>query len=428
MGLPAFSVRRPVTTTMIILAMALIGWISLLRLPVELMPNVSFGNITIFIQVRGGIPSSEIEERVAKPIEEAVGTVTHIKNILSISKEGECTVILEFEPGTDMDFAALEVRENFARIKNKLPSEIEKPVIAKYEYLDRPVMILAVTGKEHTPEMLRRMVDEGIKERLTRVEGVAKIEVSGGRERKILVEVDQRSLQAYSLSILKVVNMLSLNNLNLLAGDIERVRDKYLIRAMGEFNSLEDIGEIGIDTTAVGSIIRLKDVAEVKDSYLEPTGFSRMNIEPVVSLYILKESTANTVKVTNGILEELEKIRLDLEQGVMITPTLNQAEFIKKAIDTVKSALLFGALLASLVLVLFLRSLKSTLIIALTIPVSVLFTFSLMYFRKITLNVMTLSGLALGIGMLVDSAIVVLESIFKNREESSIYNLPKEKY
>lgn len=466
MGLSDFSVKRPVAISMVFLTIVLIGLVCLARLPIELMPNISFGEITIIVEVRGGIPSAEIEERVTKPIEEAVGAVTHIKNILTISKEGNSTVILEFEPGTNMDFAALEVRENFARIKDKLPREIEKPIIAKYEYLDVPIMILAVTGTEYTPEQLRRMVDEAIKKRISRVDGVAKVEVSGGRERKILIEVDQWRLQAHSLSIERVIGVLNLNNLNLLAGDIKRAKDKYLVRAIGEFKTLQEIEQIGVAITPLGSIIHLKDVATVEDSYLEPTSFARMNIRPVVNLYVLKESMANTVRVARGVQKELDHLKPMLPGDVEITPTFNQADFVRKAIDTVKSALLYGAVLAVLVLAIFLadlsttrilalsllvalvvnmflqlvpqpalmpmlfsiilvilfssvllRDLRPTFVIALTIPIAVLATFSLMYFMKITLNVMTLCGLALGVGMLVDSSIVVLENIFKKREE-----------
>lgn len=419
MGLANFSVHKPITIAMLFLGIALLGWVSLTHLPVELMPNVAFGDITIMVNVRGGIPPQEIEERVTKLIEEAVGTVTHLRNILSISKEGEATIILEFEPGTNMDFAALEVRENFARIKNKLPREIERPIIAKYEYLDVPIMILAVTSDERTPEMIRRVVDDFIKEHIERVEGVAKVEVGGGRERKILVEIDQDRLRAHNLSIERVIDILNLNNLNLLAGDIKKAREKYLIRAMGEFESLFEIEQLGIATTPLGSIVRLKDIAEVKDCFLEPREFARLNIKPVVSLYIQKESVANTVRVAEGIQRNLRKIKLNLDEDIGITPTFNQADFIKKAIDTVKTSLTIGAVLAISVIFLFLRDIKSTLIIALTIPLSVLTTFSLMYFRNITLNVVTLSGLALGIGMLVDNAIVVLENIFKKKGEKN---------
>ena len=222
--------------------------------------------------------------------------------MLSISKEGESTIVLSFEPGINMNFAALEVREKFARVKNKLPKEVEKPIIAQFKRSDVPIMILAVTSPRRTTEEIRKVVDEVVKERIKRVNGVANIEVGGGRERKILVEVNQRALVKYSLPLERIINMLGLNNLNLLSGEIKKERDKYLIRTIGEFESLDDIKDIGVSTTPDGSIVRLRDVAQVKDSYLELTGYARINIRAVVSLYIQKESTGNTIQIVRGIL------------------------------------------------------------------------------------------------------------------------------
>jgi HAE1 family hydrophobic/amphiphilic exporter-1 len=392
------------------------GLICLLRLPIELMPNYSFGDISIYVDIRGGMPPIEVENLVSRPIEDAVGTVSHLRDLISISEEGRSRVVLTFEPGTDMDFASLETREKFARVKNKLPPEIEKPVIAKFEQSDLPVLNLAVTGKGYTTEMLRRLVDEEIKDRLLRINGVANIDIGGGRERKILVEIDQTKLQAFGLPIGKVINQMSLNNLNLLIGDIEKRNDKYVVRTIGEFKNIDQIKSIGVAVAPSGALIRLKDVAEVKDSYLEATSFSRVDALPVVSLYIQKESMANTVKVANDVLKEVDAIMAETKEKIRIIPTYNQAEYIKRAINGVKQSLIYGGILAIAVLFLFLWEIKSTFIIGIAIPISVIATFNLMFFQKITLNVMTLSGLALGSGMLVDNSIVVLENIFKMRE------------
>jgi len=401
---------------MFFLGIVLIGAVTFRLLPVEMMPNVSFGDITINIDVRGGIPASEVEQRISKPIEEAVGSVTHLKNILSISKEGNATIILEFEPGTDMNFAALEVREKFNRIRNKLPPEIEKPVIAKYEYMDVPIMILAVTSEIRTPEDLRKIVDERIKDRIQRIEGVASAEVVGGRESKILIEVDQYKLQSYALSINHVVDIININNSNLLDGEIKQTKDKYLVRTIGEFRNLTDLENLAIATTKEGSVIRLKDIAQVKDSYLDPSSFARLNSQPVVSIYIQKESTANTVKIARLVDKELKALRQILDKDIEVTLTSNQAEAILQAVQQVQTSLLYGAILATFVLFAFLRDFRTVFIIASSIPLSVLLTFLLMFFSKLTLNVMTLSGLALGVGMLVDNAIVVLDNIFKKRD------------
>ena len=415
MNLPKFSVNRPVSITMLFVGIIIVGTVALMRLPVELKPNISYGDISIIIAVRGGMPPQEVENLVTKPVEEAVSTVSHLENIYSTSKSGESRIWLEFEPGIDMDFAALEVREKFSKVRDKLPKEIEKPIIAQYKESDLPVMILAVTSKLRSVEMLRRIVDEQIKERILRVEGVANVDVYGGRERKILVEIDQAKLLAYNIPIGHLVNSLGANNLNLLLGDIEQKKNKYLIRAIGEFKTLKDIEDIGVATTPQGSIIKLKEIAVVKDSFLEPVSYARTDIEPVVSIYIQKESTANTIMVSDGIKKEISKIKSIIGKDIYIKSTLDQAEVIIDAIKSVRSSLINGAILAVLILLLTLRDIRPTFIIAVTIPTSVMITFVLMYFQKLSVNVMTLSGLALGIGMLVDNSIVVLDNIVKKR-------------
>ncbi len=417
MNLPEFSIKKPVAMSMIFLGIILIGYIALIQLPVELMPNYSYDTISIIVRIRGGVPSPDVERLVTKPVEEAVSDVSKLKELIAISEEGESRVILRFEPGTDMDFASLEVREKFGRVKDRLPKEIEKPVIARYQQTDVPIVILAVTGERYTPEMLRRIVDERVKSRLQRIEGVANIEIAGGRERKIIVEATENSLQTYNISLGELIDTVGANNIDLLLGDMEEEKVKNLIRLMGQYRSIDDIKEIGVGLNAYGSIIQLKDVAQVKDSFLDPIDISRVDSRPVVSIYIQKESTANTIRVNKILVEELDKIRKDLPQDVIIRPTFQQAEYVQEAIDTVRKSLIFGGALAVVVLLIFLHDVAPTFIIALSIPLSVMATFTIMFMQGLTLNVMTLSGLALGIGMLVDSSIVVLENIFKKREQ-----------
>ncbi len=477
MSLPDFSIRRPITIAMLCLGMALLGGIALTRLPIELYPNFSFGDISIIINIRGGMPPVEVENRVTQPIEDTVGDVSHLKDIISISEEGRARVVLTFEPGTDMDFAALEVREKFSKVRSKLPREIEKPIIAKFEQEDVPILIVAVTAIHYTPEMLRRLVDEQIKDRIMRVEGVANVDVGGGRERKILVEIDLEKLQSFRLPIERVTRLLNASNLNLLAGEVDRKRNKYLIRAMGEFESIEEIESLGIAVTPTRSIIRIKDVASVKDSFLEATSFARVNTLPVVSLYIQKETTANTVAVVSKAQKALDAMKTDprLPENLTFIVTYDQSVQIKRAIEVVGSALISGAVMAILVLGAFLsthwfpriiclpvlfgvtalsvityrygtipvatttmimnsmllvllalaffwRHLRLTLIAAIAIPIATILTFGFMFFMNLlakdldmSLNVMTLGGLALGIGMLVDNSIVVLDNVIKHR-------------
>ncbi|MDP2929569.1 MAG: efflux RND transporter permease subunit, partial [Candidatus Omnitrophota bacterium] len=449
--------KRPITMLMIYTILVLIGLLSLLQLPVELYPNISFGEISIIIEVRGGIPPTEVESLVTKQVEEAVGTVSHLEEMLSISKEGESTVVLSFEPGIDMNFAALEVREKFAKVKNKLPKEIEKPIIAQFKRSDVPIVIIAVTSLRRTTEEIRKIVDENVKEALKRVNGVADVEVAGGRERKILIEVDQRKLAAYNISLERVISTIGLNNLNLLSGEIGRDKEKYLIRTIGLYKSVDDIKRIPVSALPNGTMVRLKDVANVLDSYLEPTGYARVNVRPVVSLYIQKESTANTIKVAGHIVKEADRIKATLPKDLNLVVTSNQADFIKKSIDNLKVSLLQGAGLIMLVLAFFLIKMKKQfyiltsilllamlflptkflyplliamiiasiilvklrpiLIVTTAIPISIIITFSCMWAMGLTINFMTLFGLALGVGMLVDNSIVVFENILKKNEE-----------
>jgi len=457
MSLPSFSIKRPVTMLMVYTILILLGVISLMQLPVELYPNISFGEISIIINVRGGIPPTEVESMVSKQVEEAVGSVTHLEEMLSISKEGESTVVLSFEPGINMDFAALEVREKFARIKNKLPKEIEKPIIAQFKRSDVPIVIIAITSLKRTTEEIRKIVDLDVQPSIKRISGVADAEVAGGRERKILVEADQRKMAAYNLSLDRVIANIGANNLNLLSGDIERTKDKYLIRTIGLYQTVDDIKNIPVSTMPDGAIVRLKDVANVLDSYLEPTGYARVNVRPVVSIYVQKESTANTIEVAKNIVSEVERLKTILPKDLTVTITSNQADFIKKSIENLKVALLQGAGLIMLVLAYFLvklskpfvvitsillvatmfipttalyfllagmviaafiiRQIRPVLIVSSAIPISVIITFSLMLSMKLTINFMTLFGLALGVGMLVDNSIVVFENILKKNEE-----------
>ena len=415
MSLPNYSVNKPVSISMLFLGIVIVGGVSLMRLPVELKPNIAYGDISIIISVRGGMPPQEVEALVTKPIEEAVSSASHLENIYSTSKAGESRIWLSFEPGIDMDFAALEVKEKFSKVRDKLPKEIEKPVIAQYKESDLPVVLLAVTSKTHSVEALRRIVDEQIKERILRVDGVANADVYGGRERKILVEIDQARLQAHHIPIDYIVGSLGSSNFNLLLGEIARENNKYLIRAIGEFKNTRDIEAIGVGTGPQGGIIRLSDVAQVKDSFLEPTSYARTDIEPVVSIYIQKESTANTIRVADGIEKEIAGIKDIISKDIYIKATFNQADIIKEAINSVKTSLWQGGILAMLILFFTLKDWKPTFIISVTMPISIMLTFVLMYFQKLSLNVMTLSGLALGIGMLVDNSIVVLDNIDKKR-------------
>lgn len=464
MSLSSFSIKRPITTAMIFLAFCLMGVISLTRLPVELYPDIAFGQISIIVYIRGGIPPTEVESMVTRPIEEAVSTVANLDSMLSISKEGESTVVLSFERGINMQLAAMEVREKFAKVKEKLPRETEKPVIAQFSQTDVPIVIAAITSSRRSTEDIRRIVDEDFKERMKRITGVASVEVGGGRERKIIVEADRRALHRYGVSINRLIGALGSSNLSILTGELERAEDKLLIRAIGQFVTIDDIKRAAVLTHPDGSIVRVRDLAEVKDSYLDPQSYARINVSPIVSVYIQKESKANTIQVAARIMEEIENVRTILPDDIEVIITKNQASFIKKSISNLRDALLRGAVMIIFILMLFMGKLgkkakvivplglatamlspppllygillglssfllfakkyRPILIVAVSIPISLIITFGIMELSNIlfpavmdlTINFITLFGLALGVGMLVDNSIVVFENIVTKTE------------
>jgi HAE1 family hydrophobic/amphiphilic exporter-1 len=461
--LPMFAMTRPVTLGVILSALGIFGAAALLQLPVELMPNVAYGNVTVFIDVRGGMPPPEVERLVTKPVEEAMGSVSHLRNLFSSSKKDRSVVTLEFEPGTNMDLAALEVREKFLRVKHRLPSGIEKPIIARYEESDAPVLIAALTSDRQTPEELRRLVDADLKDRLLRVDGVANVEVGGGRERKIVVDVDRAKLAAMGLPIKRAVGILEQNNLNLRAGQVADNPTLVMgVRAVGAFRTLEDIRNMTLTVDKNGGRVRLKDIANVQDSFLENESFSRLDAKSAVTVYVQKESMANTVRVAGQVGEVLELFRTRLPKDVELVVITDQRRAILSSVEAVRITLIYGVALVVLVLPLFLAKtagskglawlfltlltvtmvgswafrlplagtellaagvgllmlvlslfrpdLRSAAVVALSIPVSVCVTLALMYLEGITINVMSLSGIVLGIGLLVDNAVVVMEN------------------
>lgn len=455
---------RPITTVMIFAALALVGIISISRLPVELYPDISFGQISIIVYIRGGIPPTEVESMVTKPIEEAVSTVSHMESMLSISKEGESTIVLSFDRGIDMQIAAMEVREKFAKVKDKMPKEAEKPIIAQFSQTDVPIVIFAVTSRKRTTEELRKIVDDEIKEKIKRISGVANVEVGGGRERKILIEADKKALVRYNVSVNRLISVLGSSNLNLLTGEIEKGKNKILIRTIGQFVTTDDIKNMVVSTDLAGSVVRVKDLAKVKDSYLEAKTYARMNVSPIVSVYVQKESKANTIKVSGKILKEIESIKTLMPEDIKLIVTKNQAKFIRKSISNLRNSLLRGAMMIIIVLMLFMgkfgkyaffvvpagllaamlvpgivlyviligtlgfltfsKKNRPILIVVLSIPISLIITFGFMDLMNmfvpavmdLTINFITLFGLALGVGMLVDNSIVVFENIVTKSE------------
>ncbi|OGS18060.1 MAG: hypothetical protein A2219_00805 [Elusimicrobia bacterium RIFOXYA2_FULL_50_26] len=411
-------IKRPITTLMLVVAIVVFAVVSFPRIPLELYPNLETGEISVITRLRGGIPATEVEKGVTHPMEEVFSEVNGLKELTSASRESESVIVLRFHPGTNLNFATLDVREKLATIRHRLPREVEKPVIAKFQQFDTPILIIALSSESLSPERLRERAEEKIKERIMRINGVANIEIGGGQERKILIDIDNARLLAYSLPIMSVVEMINVNNISVSAGNVEKMGERYIVRATGEYSAVKEIENTGIGVTPQGSIIRLSDIATVRDSYYEPSSFARLNVKPVVSMYIQKESEANTITVGNKISSLVEELSNQYASDMTMTIVKNDAEFIQKAITSLKISVFEGAILVTAILFFFLRNFKTIGIIVTTLPISLLLSAVLMYFGGLSLNIMTLSGLAMGLGNLMDNAIVIMGNLSYHSKRS----------
>ncbi len=432
MNIPRLAVNRPITTIMIFTAIVLLGLISWGRLPQELFPSITYPQITVVTAYENAAPE-EIESLITKIIEEAVGTVNSVKRISSISKEGLSLVMVEFNWGTNMDFAALNVREKIDLIKEKIPRESQEPIVMKYNPFDLPIMNLAVTGPM-PPLELREICRKYIKDAIEKVEGVASATITGGAEREILVEIDQPRLRASQIPIVSVVDSLRAANINYPAGTIKESFYEYLIRTMGEYQKVEEIKEtptaLDLPEEAAKTpeekekkekegrrLVYLKDIAKVGDTVKEKVSISRYNGKDSVSLVIRKQSGTNTLNVVKGVKRGIQRLLAEkLPKGINIQTTYDQSQFIQEAISNVRDAAVQGGFLAFLVLFFFLWEFQSSFVITFSIPISIMATLCLMYFANINLNIMSLGGLALGVGMLVDNSIVAIENMSRHRQ------------
>lgn len=464
---PAWAVRRPALILVLAVGLGAAGGLSFRRLPAELMPNVASEIVTVTVNVRGGMAPPDVETLIVRPVEEALGDVPRLRDLLSSAKKDRGVVSLVFEPGADMRTATADVHERMERALVRLPPESEKPVIAHFEESDAPVYIGAVTSDRLSPEEIRRVLEERVKDRLLRAPGVANVELGGGRERKILVEADRDRLLAYHIPIHRIVSVLGRRNVALQVGSVEGESQATPFRLVGTLGSLEEMKKIVVGRDPSGGTVLLENVATVQDSHLEAESLSRLNGRAAVSFYVQKESGANTLAVAQEVEKAFQEAWQDLGPGLRrsleAVIVSNQALAIREALAALRGGLLSGILLIVLVLALFQSALPQTrllggaglvllaglglmqtalpvppaildggqalliaafvllaflhadlrpaLIVGGTIPLSALFCLVLFRLSGITLNVMSLFGLALGIGMLVDNAVVVYENI-----------------
>jgi HAE1 family hydrophobic/amphiphilic exporter-1 len=415
MNLPGFSVERPVFTTMVTLIVVVIGAVSLSRLRIDLLPEIEMPNLTITTGYDGASP--EVMERmVTQPIEEIVATVPGVEEIFSTSSEGRSDVRVRFVWGTDIDTAALDLQSKLEDEINELPEDVIRPQVRKFDIGSFPVVILGIASRLD-PVELTELIEDQIRYRFARIPGVAQVDLWGGFNREVRIELEPDRIKALGLPFSEVIDALRNANIDLPAGKIEQGKYEVTLRAPAEFESLDEIGNTVVYTHE-GAAVTLSQIADICDTYEKLTRIIRVNGQRGVRAAIRKQADANTVEVSKKVLEQIDEVNKAFPQ-ITIIPVIDQGNFIERSIANVARSVGYGGLLAVGALLFFLRNLPSTLVISLAIPISMISTFALIYFGGFTLNLMTLGGLALGVGMMVDNSIVVLENIFRRREEKN---------
>ncbi len=422
MGLIEFATRRRVTVAMFTLAVLLFGFVSLSRLKVNLLPDLSYPTLTVRTELPGGAPL-EVENLVTRPAEEAVGIIRNVRQVRSVSRSGQSDVTLEFAWGTDMDLAGIDVREKLDLLQ--LPLEAKRPLLLRFDPSSEPVMRYALLDgpkdaakREERLKALRRFAEDRLKPALEAVEGSAAVKVSGGLEEEIQIQVDQQKLAQLNLGIDTITARLRAENVNLSGGRLEQGTQRFLVRTLNEFQSVGEMAD-AIIATHDGQPVRLKEIAKVIRGHKDREAITRVNGLESVELAVYKEGDANTVALAGGVRQAVATLEHTLPPGARLELVYDQAHFINAAIGEVKQSALFGGLLAILVLYCFLRDARATLVTGIAIPVSIIGTFMLMYWAEVSLNIMSLGGIALAVGMLVDNAVVVLEAIVRRREQGA---------
>jgi HAE1 family hydrophobic/amphiphilic exporter-1 len=416
MNLPKFSVDKPVTITMMVLIMVVFGFFSLTRLGLDLLPDIDFPVVSV-ITSYSGVTSEDIEDVLTKPIEDVVATVKDVKTIKSTSQEGASIVMIEFDSGTNIDFAAQDVRDKIGLIEDFLPQDANKPLVVKMDVGAMPVLGYGVTSDSLNTLELKKVLEDNVKDKIERLDGVATMEIRGGQKREILIKLNKQLLESYNLTQSQIAQTLRGENVNLSGGFIEQGLLELSVRTVGEFKDLEEIKNLVL-IIRDDKPIYLHDVADVIDTHKEIRSYSRTNKKDSLLLMISKQSGANTMQVADSIKKELPGLKEFLPQDTEFSLVMDQSRQIETATKSVTQSGLIGGLLAIIVIYLFLRNWRPTLAIALAIPLSLIATFIPLYMVGYTLNLMTLGGLALGIGMLVDNSVVVIENIYRHLEKT----------
>jgi HAE1 family hydrophobic/amphiphilic exporter-1 len=407
-----FSTRRPVSIVIIVSVILILGFFSFSRTSVDLLPEMNFPMAAVITSYSGAGPE-EVESQITKVMEGSLNSLSGVTEIQSTSSDGSSVVLLMFDWGTNMDSAMLDIRENISFVESFLPEGAGKPMVVKMDPNMMPILQIGVSGGDL--EQIQDIAEDIIEPRLSRIPEIASVYLTGGNVRQISVEVDPVKLENYNLSISQITSVLQAENFNMSGGQYEQGQRKYYVRNLQQFQSIKDIEDVRI-LSASGQAIRLGDIAVVKDDYEEITQYTRVNGEPAVGIHCMKQTGANTVAASKQVMAELDKIQQELNLDLEIDVVMDQAEYIQQSIQNTEKMILEGAILAILVIFLFLRNWRSTFIIFVSIPISIIATFILMYFTKSTVNLITMGGLALGVGRIVDDSIVVFENIYRHRQ------------
>jgi hydrophobic/amphiphilic exporter-1 (mainly G- bacteria), HAE1 family len=420
-------VSRPTTFLIIFLLLIGLGLFAMVNLPIDLYPEINPPILAVFTTYTGAGPE-EVERSVTRILEAALSSASGLEKMTTISSKGSSVAIMEFTYGTDMSDASNSIRDLLERVRNYMPTGADTPMIFKFDPSMIPIMGLMVTSDKRTPEELREISEDTIVPRIEQVQGVATASVNGGRERIIRVEIPQSRLEAYGLTITQIQQLLYVQNMQTAAGTITEGGLSYILTTMGEYRSLEEIRNTVISYKGGGysggqvempKQIYLRDLANVFDGYKDETSLVYVNGRSAVMLQVQKQSGKNSVQTAKNLRARLERMVKELPPDIKITEIFNTTDMVQNSLNQVTSSAFSGALLAVLILFIFLRSIKPTLIIGISIPVSIIITMMLMYFFHLTLNLMTMAGLVLGIGMLVDNSIVILENIYHYREKGA---------
>lgn len=416
MKIVEFSIKRRVTVSMVIAVIIILGFISLGRLGLDMFPDIESPFVSV-VTTYAGVSAEDMEQNITRPLEQWISTVSKVNDIKSISQEGVSVVMIEFESDTNLDFAAQDVRDQIGFLENYLPDGAEKPMVFKFNFADFPIMMLGITGGKRDLTKLKDYIDNEVATRLERLEGVASAIVFSPEFPEILVNIDKGKLESRGLSIVQIERAIQASNINLPSGFLDVNHKEYLIRTIGEFAKVEEIEDIIVGAGKWGEPIFLRDIAEVKEESKDVRYKVRIDGSKGVMMMITKSSGANTVIVARQVKETLNRIKPTLDTDLRFSTAWDMSRFIEIMASKSVSNIMLGGLLAMILIFFFLRNLRPTIAIGFAIPLSVVATFIALYLAGYTLNLITLAGLALGVGMLVDNSIVVIESIFRHLEE-----------